>query len=245
MEKFFLCLDISTSCIGYCVLEDNDTYFGKIHDIGYVELKNEAEGIENLFLKKKQFIGHLLTNINKFKISNVAIEEPLLGSNNINTVATLLRFNGIISDLMYNAFNVVPTYISSFDARKYAFPELITLRTYNKNGSYRDKKDILKSLSKKEITLFGSYPSDFPKKTILWNKVNENYSYINWDLDKYGNLKKENFDATDALIVGLGTLHQRQFKTLKIEINDVICDDVKASYTMKFWGKEKKVEIMF
>ena len=243
MKKIFLCLDISTSCIGYCVLEDNDTYFGKVLDIGYVELINEKDGIENLFLKKRQFFDKFIETHRNFNITDIAIEEPLLGSNNINTVATLLRFNGIISDLVYNEFNVVPTYIGSFDARKYAFPELITVREYNKNGTRRDRKDILKSLSKKEITLFGSYPSDFNKKIILWNKITENYPYIDWELDKYGNLKKENLDANDALIVGLGTIRQNKFKSLKIDLNDIKHDDSEASYTMTFWDRTKKMKI--
>ena len=244
-NDIILCLDISTSCIGFCILEDNQTYYGKVLDMGYVKLENNdsAKGIENLFLKKKQFIEKFIETHRDYKFTKAAIEEPLLGSNNINTVATLLRFNGIISDLIYTEYQIVPTYISSFDARKFAFPELVNIRIFNKNSSKREKKDILKSLSKNEITLFGLYPNDFPKKTILWNKVIEVYNYINWDLDKYGNLKKENFDANDALIVGLGTIHQNRYKNLSFKLKNVNVKDDLASFSICYWDKKKNIEI--
>jgi hypothetical protein len=47
----------------------------------------------------------------------VVIEEPLLQSNNVNTVATLLRFNGMISKSVFDTLGVVPDFISSYDAR--------------------------------------------------------------------------------------------------------------------------------
>jgi hypothetical protein len=50
----------------------------------------------------------------------VVIEEPLLQSNNVNTVATLLRFNGMISKSVFDTLGV-PDFISSYDARKYSF----------------------------------------------------------------------------------------------------------------------------
>jgi hypothetical protein len=65
--------------------------------------------------------------IEKYKdigIDHVIIEEPLISSNNSITVSTLLRFNGMISDCIYNVLGIVPDYISSYDARKYSFPDL-------------------------------------------------------------------------------------------------------------------------
>jgi hypothetical protein len=48
-----------------------------------------------------------------FNITTVVIEEPLLQSNNVNTVATLLRFNGMISKSVFDTLGVVPDFISS------------------------------------------------------------------------------------------------------------------------------------
>jgi hypothetical protein len=62
----------------------------------------------------------------------VVIEEPLLQSNNVNTVATLLRFNGMISKSVFDTLGVVPDFISSYDARKYSFPELMSVRKFKK-----------------------------------------------------------------------------------------------------------------
>jgi hypothetical protein len=44
-------------------------------------------------------------------ITTVVIEEPLLQSNNVNTVATLLRFNGMISKSVFDTLGVVPDFI--------------------------------------------------------------------------------------------------------------------------------------
>ena len=67
-------------------------------------------------LRKFGFNEGFLKNISEYtdkKITDVVIEEPLLSSNNINTVATLLRFNGMIADAVYNTLGLVPIFISS------------------------------------------------------------------------------------------------------------------------------------
>jgi hypothetical protein len=57
--------------------------------------------------------------------------EPLLQSNNVNTVATFIRF-GMISKSVFDTLGVVPDFISSYDARKYSFPELMSVRKFKK-----------------------------------------------------------------------------------------------------------------
>ena len=43
----------------------------------------------------------------------------------------------MISECVYDVLHVVPDYISSFDARTYAFPELHAVRKFNKKISTR------------------------------------------------------------------------------------------------------------
>ena len=134
-NKIALGLDVSTTTIGICLLLEDDSDYGKIIELTHIapKVSSKIKGIEQLFLKKKIF-EEFIKKYKNFNIDTVVIEEPLLRSNNANTVSTLLRFNGMISECVYNTWGIVPEYISSYDARKYAFPELMTVRKYGKNA---------------------------------------------------------------------------------------------------------------
>ena len=67
------------------------------------------------------------------------------------------------------------SYISSYDARKFAFPDLMAIRKFNKKGEEYTSKKIKKAIKNNELVLFGSYPFDCAKKMILWNKISEMY----------------------------------------------------------------------
>lgn len=125
-------------------------------------------------------------------IKNIVIEEPLLRSNNVNTVGTLLRFNGMVTKICYDVLGVVPEYISTYEARKNAFPSLMQPNTSGK------------------LVLFGGLPKDVDKKKIVWDLVSKREPEINWLLDKKGQLKKENFDMSDAYTVMLAFAHQKE-----------------------------------
>ena len=113
--RIILGLDISTACIGVCVVKDNgDCDRPDILYIGHKtpKVSNKIKGIESLFIKKQIFEEQFMPEIKEnFNITDVVIEEPLLSSNNINTVATLLRFNGMISEAIYRTLEVVPNFI--------------------------------------------------------------------------------------------------------------------------------------
>ena len=100
--------------------------------------------------------------------------------------------------------NIVPDFISSYDARKYAFPELMDIRKINKKGEPYTEKE----LSKKNPVLFGGHSYDIDKKQIIWEKVNEKEPQIVWLYDKHQKLSKENYDMTDAYACVLGQMHK-------------------------------------
>lgn len=228
-QQIILGLDVSTKTIGTCLYLKN----GDVEDILKIahyqpKIPTKIKGIEALLLKKKVFEEEFLIKeiVDKgFKVTDVVIEEPLLGSNNVNTVATLLRFNGMISDSVYRLLGVVPEYISSYDARKYAFPELMAIRGTNKKKEFyplsKTKSAINKTLAKQHstnkkdkfscLTLFGKYDWDVDKKIIVWEKINNMYPDIEWVYDKKGNLRKENFDSSDALAVVLAYINMEKF----------------------------------
>ena len=123
-SDIILGLDISTTTIGCCVFLDDKSDYGKIIKLTHIvpKISSKIKGIESLFLKKDIFENEFLSLWKDTGIKRVIIEEPLLRSNNVKTVGTLLRFNGMISYSVYRVLGIVPEYISSYYARKYAFP---------------------------------------------------------------------------------------------------------------------------
>ena len=208
--EFLLALDVSTSTIGIALFEDDGTK-GDLKLLHHVSPKVKplpTSKMEELFRKVEIFEEEFLKNYANFNITTVVIEEPLLQSNNVYTIATLLRFNGMISKSVYDTLGVVPTFISSYDARKYAFPELMAVRTFKKDGTPLAEKAIAKNLP----VLFGAHPFDADKKYILWEKVAELEPQITWFFDKKNKLKKETFDMSDAYVCGLAFFNQRNLQ---------------------------------
>lgn len=205
MEKqpeYILALDVSTSTIGIALFENMGDK-GKLKLLHHVspKVKPKPENkMEELFRKVEVFQTEFLNKYADFGITKVIIEEPLLQSNNVYTIATLLRFNGMISKSVYDTIGVVPDFISSYDARKYAFPELMAVRKFKKDGTPLAEKQIAKN----EPVLFGAYDFDVDKKYILWEKVAELEPQVTWFYDKKNKLKKETFDTSDAYVAARG-----------------------------------------
>lgn len=195
-NKFVLGLDISTKTIGIALFEDfgNHGALRLLHHVTPVVKPKPESKMQELFEKATIFEDEFLKKYKDVGITKVVIEEPLLRSNNVNTVATLLRFNGIISRAVYDILGIIPEYISSYDSRAYAYPELMQIRKVNKKGEVYSDKD----LAKAKPVLFGNYDYEVDKKMVIWEKVSELEPQIVWLVDKKQKLKKENFDMTDA-----------------------------------------------
>ncbi len=246
-NEIWLGLDVSTNCIGMCLFINDGTEDGQLVKLTQIvpKVNSKIKGIHSLFEKKKIFKNVMLEEWADVKIDRVIIEEPLLRSNNINTVSTLLRFNGMISDCVYEIFNVVPDFISSYDARLYSFPELLAIRKVAKDGTAYDRKKIIKAIKDNNLVLFGSYQFDIDKKVVMMDKVNSKYPNIDWKLDKNEEIKKENFDACDSLVAVLGFKNKLKYNNVKGEIVDVEELDDKIKYTVNFLDKTYKKQIIF
>ena len=195
-SELILGLDVSTKTIGIALFED-DGGKGKLKLLHHVtpKVKPQPESkMEELFLKASIFENEFLFKYANMGITRVIIEEPLLRSNNVNTVATLLRFNGMVSRSVYDTLKLIPEYVSSYDSRAFAYPELMQIRTHNKKGEkYTDKE-----IARGKAVLFGGYDFEVDKKMVVWEKVADLEPQIKWLYDNKGRLKKENFDMTDA-----------------------------------------------
>ena len=211
--EFLLALDVSTSTIGIALFQDMGDH-GELKLLHHVSPKVKPQPqskMEELFRKVEIFEQEFLANYSDFGITRVVIEEPLLQSNNVYTIATLLRFNGMISKSVYDTVGVVPDFISSYDARKYAFPELMAIRKFKKDGTPLTEKAIAKNTP----VLFGDYSFDVDKKYVLWEKVAELEPQVTWFYDKKNKLKKETFDTSDAYVAGIGYMQKNELWNVK------------------------------
>ncbi len=185
-------LDVSTKTIGMALFESDGRLLELTHITPKIKPRPETK-LEELF-KKVDAFEKVLTRYIELDIEKVVIEEPLLNSNNVYTVGTLLKFNGMISKMVSEVLNIVPDFISSYDARAYSFPELMQIRTHNKKGEPYNEKQV----SKNKPVLFGGYNWNIDKKTVVWDKVANLEPQIVWEYTRNNTLKKENFDMTDA-----------------------------------------------
>lgn len=178
-------LDVSTKTIGIALFEIGTKKLLELTHISPVCKKNSENKIEELLLKGSIFKEKLLT-YKDMGITQVVIEEPLLNSNNINTVGTLMRFNTIICKEIYDTLGIIPEFISTYNARKFAFPHLV------------------QENSKGKFVLFGGLPMDIDKKQIIFDLVSKREPQINWLYTRNNTLKKECFDMSDAYCAVLG-----------------------------------------
>jgi hypothetical protein len=204
-KNLILGLDVSTTTIGISLFADlgdkGDLIFLK-HISPKVKPKATSK-IEEL-VRKVEIFEEFLSRYAEWNITEVIIEEPLLRANNLHTVATLLKFNGMISHSVYRILGIAPDFISSYDARAYGFPELMEVRKYKKNGDPYPAS----SLKKKKPTLFGGYPTNVDKKMVIWEKVADLEPQIVWDYTRNKTLKSSCFDMSDAYACVLGYMKQ-------------------------------------
>jgi len=182
-------LDVSTKCIGFALFEiDNKNLLELTHISPKVKTENK---IEEIMLKANVF-NEKLKNYVGLGITNVVIEEPLLNSNNVYTVGTLMRYNTLICQKVYETLGIVPEFISTYNSRKFAFPHLV------------------KQNDKGKFVLFGGFPKDIDKKLIIWELVAKREPQIGLLYTKNNTLKKENFDMSDSYACALGYMKMKQ-----------------------------------
>ena len=178
-------LDISTKTIGWALFDVETKNLLELTHVSPIPKPKVENKIEELILKGNIF-RNKLENYVGLGINKVVIEEPLLNSNNIYTVSTLMRYNTLICREIYDVLKVVPDFISTYNSRKFAFPHLVQ---QNEKGKF---------------VLFGGYPKDIDKKVIIWELVAKREPQITWLYTKNNTLRNENFDQTDAYCAALG-----------------------------------------
>jgi len=117
MEIKHIGLDISTSIIGVSYLDNK----GNLIDLQSINLKKE----KCLFDKSKSTLNYFQNIVINSKFNKdviIYIEEPFQsfskGFSSAKTISQLNKFNGIVSYIVYDIFNVKPLYINVNTARK-------------------------------------------------------------------------------------------------------------------------------
>lgn len=184
-------LDVSTKTIGVALFDIQSQDLLELTHVSPVPKPKVDNKIEELLLKSGIFRKKLQEYVG-IGITKVIIEEPLLNSNNVYTVSTLIRYNTLICKEIYDVLGIVPELISTYNSRVHAFPHLVQKNIKNK------------------YVLFGGYPKDVDKKMIIWELIAKREPQITWQYTKNNTLKKENFDQTDAYCAVLG--HMKMLK---------------------------------
>tara|TARA_R100001163_G_C5062234_1_gene199248 strand:+ start:485 stop:1078 length:594 start_codon:yes stop_codon:yes gene_type:complete len=181
-------LDISTKTIGWALFDIQKRELLELTHFS-PKIKGDYSKVEEMMLKSEQFKTKIL-DYAKFGITKVIIEEPLLNSNNIRTVSTLMRYNSFITRVIYETLGLIPEFISTYNSRKYAFPELFTENNKGKK------------------VLFGKYDVGCDKKNIIWQHVSDKEPHLTWTYTRNNTLKKENYDMADAYTCVRGHMKQ-------------------------------------
>lgn len=186
-----LSLDISTKTIGIALFDIQTKNLLELTHVSPMPKPKIENKIEDLIVKSIMF-RNKLEEYKDFGVTTVVIEEPLLNSNNVYTVGTLIRYNTLICKEIFEVLGVVPELISTYNSRKFAFPHLVQK---NEKGKF---------------VLFGSYPKNTDKKTIIWELVSKREPQITWQYTKNNTLKKENYDMSDAYTCALGYMKMKE-----------------------------------
>jgi hypothetical protein len=184
-------LDISTKTIGWALFDIQSRELLELTHFSPKIKPKPEDKLAEMMAKVDQFKEKMVdyTNVG---ITKVIIEEPLINSNNIRTVAILMRYNSFITRVIYDVLGILPEYISTYDSRKFAFPTL-----YAPN-------------SKGKKVLFGGYDRGCDKKHIVWEQVSTKEPHLTWMYTRNNTLKKENYDMCDAYTCVLGQMSKSE-----------------------------------
>lgn len=207
-------LDISTTTIGISLISFNPNGTFSVPIFEGLELKlskkkysvDDMSDLNKLFHKSDIFKERITQIKEQHKVDYISVEESLLNSNNIRTVGLLNRFNGMVTQITYDTFNIIPIFNSAHSLRSYALPSLVTVSKFRKDGSKRLEKEIEKDTKKNIKTLFGSFRQTDNKKVILFNEIYSLYKdkLPEPTLNRNGKVEEKWYDATDAFVCALG-----------------------------------------
>ena len=159
-QKIILGLDISSSITGFALV-DGDTKDLILCD--HIDLRKKK-----CVFEKAEYVKDYLTQIKtSAKITHIYIEQPFTffnsGGSSAKTMAVLQKFNGIVSWLCWDLFQIKPIYIGATQARK----------TYGIKvpRGQKAKPVVLEHVSKAEETFKVEYTRHGNPKAYLYDRA--------------------------------------------------------------------------
>lgn len=159
-------LDVSTSCIGVCIIDDekqpddNGSHIILLDKLEFKDCKT--------FWDKCDEMTDYFKLIKSNCVHRVALEQPLMGfrtgMSSAQTITTLMRFNGIVSYVARDNFLCDPEYISAAHARKLCG---IKLQKTAACGSH--KEQVFDHMSRYDLKHV-SWPTKKNGKTVDWSR---------------------------------------------------------------------------
>ena len=119
-EYYLLGLDVSTKTIGWSLFDIETGNLLELTHISPVPKPKVESKIEELILKGN-IVRKKLEEYVGMGVTHVVIEEPLLNSNNVYTVGTLMRFNTLVCKEVYDVLGVVPEFVSTYNSDLFEF----------------------------------------------------------------------------------------------------------------------------
>ena len=123
-------IDISTSITGFAVIADNElVYYDSIDLRKHKDVFDKTIAIKEKLLDLYEMYQcnndySMLLGASEYPIENIYIEQSLHmfmgGKSSAKTLSTLTRFNGIVSWLVYELFEIKPKFVGASSARKQA-----------------------------------------------------------------------------------------------------------------------------
>jgi len=170
-----LALDISTSCTGYCLFDEDE-----LIDIGHIDLSK----YQGLFEKATHIKDRILILGHHYKIDKVVVEENLQafrpGLSSAKTLMTLAQFNGVVRWICHEKLLVDVEAINVNTARK-----SVGLKIDKKDKSKTTKEKVLDWVSADDPSI------KWPTK-ILKSGPNKGQKRI----------CNEAYDMADAYVIG-------------------------------------------
>ena len=138
-----LALDISTSCTGYCLFDED-----KLVDIGSINLGKH----KGLYEKAAYVKNKIIELDDQYHIDKVAVEENLQafrpGLSSAKTLMTLAQFNGVVRWICHERLEVDVEAINVNSARKN-----VGLKIDRKNKEKNTKQQVLEWVSKDNTSI--------------------------------------------------------------------------------------------
>ena len=185
----YIGLDISTSIIGVCFLDDCEN----IILLDYINMKK----CKNMFKKSLIVKEKLDSYLNSYSFDEdllISIEEAFQsfskGFSSAKTLSQLNRFNGIVSYLVFSIFNIEPIYINVNSARSNLQIKL------NRKSDISTKEQIFQWAKK----IIGS-DFEWPMKTL---KSGPNKGLVKFDECCY--------DISDAFVICKALIYNEKIK---------------------------------